>query len=165
MPCHADIPSCAVLACPLLPILAHCHAQIVKELVPLLEKVVAADYPLWRAAGAAMDAARQDGQEALSTGGASGPAFTQTMGQGGVSERMRDQLAVRRRVPWMRCSIRLLTAHGRSWSTMSEQADSRQHTPPTATAQHADACLRLPDGVRPDELAGAGAEGHPAIQL
>lgn len=81
------------------PALAPCHAQIVKELVPLLEKVVAADYPLWRAAGAAMDAARQDGQEALSTGGASGPAFTQTMGQGGVSEGMRAHLAVQRRVP------------------------------------------------------------------
>lgn len=98
MPCHACRHTFHLKCTAGMPtsVLVPCHAQIVKELVPLLEKVVAADYPLWRAAGAAMDAARQDGQEALSTGGASGPAFKQTMGQGGVSEGMLVHLAVRR---------------------------------------------------------------------
>ncbi|PRW59310.1 Cell division cycle-associated 7 [Chlorella sorokiniana] len=59
--------------------------QVVKEVLPVLEGVVAADYPLWRGAGAAMEAARQGAQAALSTGAASGPAFAQTLGQKGLN--------------------------------------------------------------------------------
>lgn len=54
-------------------------------MLPLLEEVVAADYPLWRPAGTAVGAARLDSMAAASTGTASGPASMQTMGQGGVS--------------------------------------------------------------------------------
>ena len=54
-------------------------------MLPLLEEVVAADYPLWRPAGAPAGVLGPDALAALSTGAASGPAFKRTLGQGGVS--------------------------------------------------------------------------------
>ena len=79
LPCHA-----LMLARHLPPPISW-PTQVVREMLPLLEEVVAADYPLWRPAGTAVGAARPDSMAAASTGTASGPASMQTMGQGGVS--------------------------------------------------------------------------------